>query len=288
MEQVKYNHLMLTPSGGIMKKSDKNIYIAKLGSKCLLLMLLVLVIIASPLAASRNVLPRTPELIIEKGFSDTFRITSCVEKVNLTDKMAESTLKVVIKNTSEKEVTSSVKFRILYPRSSNTVRIRINGKSIRYDRENPRHAFKLSAGGELKIDMSAKTGINFSVDALKDALRKNAEAQNGSKNKPKSQQILQNFAKVFARENFGKRFMVSSLVSKWGIFPIDFDKVEIEVSVPRDFVLVSNNEKSWEQKKTSSSVVYSFTGTKGFNGSVFLPATDVENFKTWQKISSEM
>ena len=70
------------------------------------------------------------------------------------------------------------------------------------------------------------------------------------------------------------------------IFPIDFDKVEIEVSVPRDFTLVATNQKDWDKKKKSSSIVYKFTGNQDFAGAVFLPVTDVKNFKAWQKICS--
>lgn len=253
--------------------------------KVCLIFSFVFILSTTLLASSKNMLPRTPELVIEKGHSDSFNVVKCVEKVSVAGTTASSNLKAIIKNIGKKNIESSLKFRILYPTSENTIGIKINGKRIHYDRKDPRYTFKLKAGAEMTVEMSAKTSINFSVDALKKTLRKNniIESKDDSKRK---RFVLGDFSRLFSRENFGKRFMISPLISKWGIFPIDFDKVRIEISVPRDFVLVANNSSDWVKSSKANSFVFRYNKNDNFSGAVFLPGADLENFKKWQKILS--
>ena len=226
---------------------------------------------------SRNLLPRIPEFIIEKGYSDSFEVTDCKVKVKISGSTAESTLEVLIKNISDNVVKSSIKFRILYPTSKSMVRLKVNGKSANYNRENPRHSFKLASQESLRLELKAKTSINYSVDSVREALREEAA-------QAKKRFALQDFSKLFAREKFGKRFMIGPLVSKWGIFPISFKNVSIKVTIPRHFSLFSNNMEKWTENKKANGITYSYTQTDGFSGSVFLPETDVKEFSQRQKV----
>ncbi|MDN5279349.1 MAG: hypothetical protein PWR01_3314 [Clostridiales bacterium] len=247
----------------------------------LLLLLATLVCAFQAQAASRNLLPRIPDIVLEKGFSENFLVTDCKASVKVTENDAQSTLDVSIKNRSPKKIKSSVKFRVLYPTSENQIQVRVNGKTIRYDRKSPRYSFELESQASINFSLSARTNINYSIDGVREALRK--EHQDDEANKGKKFD-LSGLMKLFEREKFGKRFLVGALVSKWGVFPLEFEKVQLEISVPSDFALVAQEPEKWQSKNSGRNRVFTFTSLDGFDGTVFLPETDREEFVKTQKI----
>ena len=231
-------------------------------------------------AQPRNMLPRFPELIIEKGLSEHFEVTECSAKVNISGNDADASLKVQMKNITDKVVSSSIKFRILYPTSESQVRISVNGKSTRFDRNNPRHAFELKPGETINFDIRARTSVNYSVDSVRKALH-DQEREGGDRKKGF---LMDDFTRLFEREKFGRRFMVGSLVSKWGLFPVDFSKASIEVSVPSEFVLVAPNAEIWSQSQSGNTRVFKTDSVENFGPAVFLPEGDREDFIQTQKV----
>ncbi|HAE41016.1 MAG TPA: hypothetical protein DCG57_20640 [Candidatus Riflebacteria bacterium] len=233
-------------------------------------------------AQQRNMLPRFPELIIEKGLSENFEVTECAARVKISANDADASLKVQMKNVSDKPISSSVKFRVLYPTSESQVRISVDGKAKRFDRANPRHAFELQPGATISFDINARTSVNYSVDSVRKALR-DQEDENGRRKKGF---LMEDFTKLFEREKFGRRFMVGSLVSKWGLFPVDFSKASIEVSVPAEFVMVTANAEIWQQSQSGNSKVFKSDARENFSAAVFLPEGDREDFIATQKVLS--
>lgn len=235
-------------------------------------------------AQPRNMLPRFPELIIEKGLSESFEVSECTAKVIISGNDADSSLKVAMKNTTDKAVGSSVKFRILYPAGESQVRIRVNGKSVKFDRSNPRHAFELQPGETINFEINARTSVNYSVDSVRKALRE----QQDENEKRKKGFLMEDFTRLFEREKFGRRFMVGPLVSKWGLFPVNFVKASIEISVPSEFVMVSPSTEIWKETHSGNTRVFRSEALENFAAAVFLPEGDREDFiKTQQVLTSE-
>jgi len=206
-------------------------------------------------------------------------VTECAAKVRISGNDADASLKVQMKNVTDKPLSSSIKFRILYPASESQVRININGKSTRFNRANPRHAFELKPGETISFDINARTSVNYSVDSVRTALREQDEESNRKKGF-----LMEDFTKLFEREKFGRRFMVGSLVSKWGLFPVDFSKVSIEVSVPSEFVVVTANAEMWNQSQSGNTKVFRSETPENFGAAVFLPEGDREDFVKTQKV----
>ena len=247
-------------------------------------LLLLMVGTALVQAQPRNMLPRFPELVIEKGLSESFEVSECAAKVNISGNDAESSLKVSMKNVSDKVVNSSIKFRILYPAGESHVRIRVNNKAIKFDRSNPRHAFELKPAETIDFEINARTSINYSVDSVRKALREQADEEG----KRKKGFLMEDFTRLFEREKFGRRFMVGSLVSKWGLFPVDFVKASVEISVPSEFVMVSPNAEIWQETHSGNTRVFRSEALENFSAAVFLPEGDREDFiKTQQVLTSE-
>ncbi len=251
----------------------------------LIVLMLTTVLCNSVMATSKNLLPRMPEIVIEKGYSDTFEVTDCKASAKIVNSDLSSNLKVTLKNVSEGLVKSSVKFRVLYPTSANAVNIKINGKKISFDRKNPRYSFQLESNAEIKFEISAKQSINYSVDSVRKALREREEGL-AKAGKSKKRFAFDEFTRFFDNEKFGKRFMVGPLVSKWGIFPVSFKDVKIEISVPKDFVIFSQFAKNWEEASNNANKTYVFNMIENFDATVFLPESDYKDFETRQKILS--
>lgn len=232
------------------------------------------------MAASRNLLPRFPEIVLEKGFSENFQVTECIAKVRIGADDAASSMDLTLKNRGDKSVKSSVKFRILYPTSESQVQIKINGKSVKYDRKSPRHAFELEKDASITFQVTARTDINYSIDGVREALRKEHEdePQKGKKFD------LSGFMNLFDREKFGKRFLVGPLASKWGVFPLEFEKVQLEIIVPSDYTIVAKEMEKWQEKDGGREKTFTFKETEGFEGAVFLPETDKKEFLKTQEI----
>ncbi len=234
-------------------------------------------------AAPRNMLPRFPELIIEKGLSENFKVTECRAHVKISGTDADTGVKVQLLNQGSSAVKSSLKVRILYPTSENQVKIKIDGKSQKYDRANPRHEFELQPQQSISIELSARTQINYSVDSVRKALREQEEEEKQTKRKTF---LMSDFTSLFEREKFGHRFMVGPIVSKWGVFPIDFTGVDIEVNVPSEFVMVTENSEIWKESRNGGSKVFRTSDPELFKNAVFLPESDKEDFIKTQKILS--
>lgn len=233
-------------------------------------------------AATRNMLPRFPEVILEKGFSSNFIVTDCNATARIYNDTAETAVKLSIRNRSAKTIKSSVKFRVLYPTSTNQIRVKVNGRSIGYDRKSPRHKFSLESNQEISFEISAKTSVKYSVDNIRKSLRE--EHENNQKKKKGKKFDLGGLMKLFDREKFGRRFMVGPVASKWGVFPLEFGKVSIKVVVPNNFTIVAQNSDKWQVSKHGDEHSYLFTNSEDFAGSVFLPISDKEDFIQTQKI----
>ena len=253
-------------------------------SKIYIFLVITTIIIVTPRinAATRNMLPRFPEVILEKGFSSNFIVTDCNASARIYNDTAETNLKLTILNRSPKTIKSSVKFRVLYPTSNNQIRVKVNGRSIGYNRKSPRYKFTLESSKEISFEINAKTSVKYSVDNLRKSLRE--EYENNRKKKKGKKFDLGGLMKLFDREKFGRRFMVGPVASKWGVFPLEFGKVTIKVSVPDNFTLVAQNSDKWQVKKQGDEQYFTFNNVEGFAGSVFLPENDKEDFIKTQKI----
>ena len=128
-------------------------------------------------ATDHNILPRFPEIVIEKSYSQFFKVKDCQAKASIENDIAVTSLKAVLANISDKEIASSVKFRILYPTSMSKISINVNGKSFKYDPENPRYSFSLKPNEEIKFEMNANVYINYSIDAVRKAIKRKEEEE---------------------------------------------------------------------------------------------------------------
>ena len=247
-------------------------------------------------ATERNVLPRFPEIVIEKEYSQYFKVKDCQAKAVIENDIAETSLKAVLANISDKEISSSVKFRILYPSSVNKITINVNGKSFKYDPEKPRYSFSLKPNEEIKFEMNANVYINYSIDAVRKALKKKEEEEkNGVKDakslKNKGQDIANSFMRFFkSNDRYGKRFQTGPLISKWGLFPVDFEKLSLEIKVPENFTLITSFENCWQDvKKGKKILTYKTTNTDNYSDAIFLPESDKEEqLKTMEILKSNL
>jgi hypothetical protein len=224
------------------------------------------------LAGSKNLTPRMPEFVIERGYSDAFQVVDCTGSSQIVDNTAESRVKIVLKNVTEKPIESAIKVRILYLLSENSAQLFMNGQAKHFDRKNPRIPFTLQPSQTVELEIKARHSIEFSLDTLKKEKEMEA-AGDGSKKKKFGFEDLKKF---FDNEKFGRRFMIGPVVSKWGIFPVDFQRVQLMVSVPRDFTGVFPGKGTWKRSEKNNAVVFSFDGLDEYRGALFLPRTDAE------------
>lgn len=220
---------------------------------------------------SKNLLPRMPEFVIEKGYSDSFQVVECSGEVNIVNNEAESRLKAKLKNVSDQALKTSIKIRILYLFSDHSATVKVDGERVKFSRENPRIPLEINPGQEVDLEVSARHNIQYNLDAIR-----KEEEENGTKKK--SRLDLGDLSRYFEQENFGRRFLIGPLVSKWGIFPVDFQSIHIKVSVPSDFIGIFPVENNWKKSKKSNSSEYSFEGSTGYNGALFLPEKDLPKF----------
>jgi hypothetical protein len=247
-----------------------------------LLSLFLLILGSTNLFASgeRNLLPRMPEFIIERGYSDAFQVLECEGTSSIVNETAESRLRAKLRNISPEALATSIKVRILYLISDESAVVTVNGKRVPFSRKNPRIPLNLAPNEEIELMVTARHHIHYNLDAIK------AESEK-DKDKDKARFGLGDFARFFGKENFGRRYLIGTLVSKWGIFPVDFQKVEIRVVVPRDFVGIVPPNHHWEKKDSGNTRTYIFSGTQGFNGTMFVPQQDLEPvISNLQKVAS--
>ena len=235
-------------------------------------------------ADERNLLPRFPEIVIEKEYSQYFKVKDCKAKAVIESDYAVTELKAVLANISEKDISSSVKFRILYPTNISKIDIKINGKSFKYDPEQPRYSFSLKPNEEITFEMNAHVSVYYSIDAVRKAIKKKQEEeQPGVRDakksaKAKGQDIANSFLRYFkSNDRYGKRFQIGPLVSKWGLFPVDFEKVNIEVKVPENFTIITSFENIWQDvTKNKKTITYKTTDIDNYNDAIFLPESEKE------------
>ena len=244
------------------------------------------------LADERNLLPRFPEIVIEKEYSQYFKVKDCIAKASIENDIAITSLKAVLTNISEKEISSSVKFRILYPTSFEKIDIKVNGKAFKYDVEQPRYSFSLKPNEEITFDMNANVYIYYSIDAVRKSIKNMEEEQkpgvrNAKKSaKAKGQDIANSFLRYFkSNDRYGKRFQVGPLVSKWGLFPVDFEKVNIEIKVPEKYTLITSFDYVWQDvTKAKKSIVYKATDIDNYSDAIFLPESEKEEQLSTMKV----
>lgn len=257
--------------------------------------LFFLFVVETAKATDHNILPRFPEIVIEKSYSQFFKVKDCQAKATIENDIAVTSLKAVLANVSDKEVASSVKFRILYPSSLSKISINVNGKSFKYDPENPRYSFSLKPNEEIIFEMNANVYINYSIDAVRKAIkRKEEEEKSGVKDarsaKEKGKDIANSFLRFFkSNDRYGKRFQIGSLVSKWGLFPVDFEKINVEIRVPENFTVITSFESAWQDvRKSKKSLIYKTSDIDNYSDAIFLPESDKEeHLKTMEILKSD-
>ncbi|MBF0543536.1 MAG: hypothetical protein HQM08_03840 [Candidatus Riflebacteria bacterium] len=190
----------------------------------------------------------------------------------------ETTLFVKLKNVSDKQLQSSIKVRLLYLVSDSSASLELNGSHLSFNRKNPRIPISLKPGEELTLNVKAKQGIEYNLDALKKE-ENGRTLDDDEEGKKKKKFSLNDLAKLFDSGNFGKRFLVGQLISKWGIFPLEFKSVKIEIHTPSDFEGIFAESNSWQLKKKSNGNYFICENTSGFQGTVFLPKKDVEQYR---------
>lgn len=236
---------------------------------------------ALPLAAaSRNLLPRLPEFVLERGHSDAFQVVDCEAKSRITGETAESIVRITLKNVSDGQVQSSLKIRILYLTSDTAAQLEVNGRPFKYDRGNPRLPFSLDPNQEITLQVKARHGIQYSLEAATREQQKQVTLQDAA---PKKRGFaLDDLRSLFDNEKFGTRFMVGPLISKWGIFPVDFRNVKISIVTPSEFDAILPDPSLWKSQRDSRNTTFSFEGTDGFAAAIFLPAAEAEQFRQAQ------
>ena len=266
---------------------------------CKLIVIFIAVILFSSNSANateHNLLPRFPEIVIEKEYSQYFRVKDCQAKAVIENDYAVTSLKAVLANISEKEISSSVKFRILYPTNVNKIDIKINGKAFKYDPEQPRYSFSLKSNEEIKFEMNANVSVNYSIDAVRKSIKRmDEENKTGVRDakksaKAKGQELAESFMRFFkSNDRYGKRFQIGPLVSKWGLFPVDFEKINLEIKVPENFTLISSYENVWQDKSKSKKITtYKTTDVDNYSDAIFLPLSDKdEQLATMEILKSE-
>lgn len=261
-----------------------------------MLMLTAILLPSVASAEEHNILPRFPEIVIEKEYSQFFKVKDCQAKASIEGEIAKTNLKAVLANIADKDITTSVKFRILYPTSMSNISIKINGKDYKYDSQNPRYSFSLKPNEEIKFDMSAHVSVNYSIDAVRKAIKrmedneKQGAVRNKQSAKSKAQELGESFMRLFKNnERYGKRFQVGLLVSKWGLFPVDFEKLSLEIKVPEKYTVLTSFESIWQDvTKKNKTITYKTTDVDNYNEAIFLPATDKdEQIATMEILKSE-
>jgi len=230
-------------------------------------------------AASRNLMPRLPEFVLERGYSDAFQVVACDVKSRLTEETAESQVRITLRNISDKQVQTSLKIRILYLTSDAAAQIEVNGRPCKYDRTNPRLPFVLEPNQEINLQVKARHGIQYSLEAATREQRTAAPQEAAPKKRGFS---LDELRSLFDNEKFGKRLMIGPLVSKWGIFPVDFKNVKISIEVPIEFDAIFPDPALWKSTRDNRGKSFLFEGTDGFAAAVFLPEHDAAEFRQAQ------
>ena len=264
----------------------------KLICKLIVILIFILFVSNSLYATDHNILPRFPEIVIEKEYSQYFKVKDCQAKAVIENDYAVTSLKAVLANISDKDISSSVKFRILYPTSVNKIDIKINGKAFKYDPEQPRYSFSLKSNEEIKFEMKANVSVNYSIDAVRKSIKRMEEAEkSGIKDakksaKAKGQELADSFLHLFkSNDRYGKRFQIGPLVSKWGLFPVDFEKLDLEIKVPENFTLITSYENIWQDvTKGKKITTYKTSDLDNYSDAIFLPVSDKEEQLTTMKI----
>lgn len=250
----------------------------------LLALFIILIFGASPLAAaSRQLLPRLPEFVLERGHSDAFQVVECEAKSRLTEETAESLVRIKLLNVTDKQIQSSLKIRVLYLTGESSAQLEVNGRPALYDRANPRLPFSLAPGEEITLQIKARHGIQYSLDAANPDQR---ELQPQYAAPRKRGFALNDLTSLFDNEKFARRLMIGPLISKWGIFPIDFKNVKISIVVPTDFDAILPDEALWKSQRDSSGKTFTFEGTEGFASAIFLPEADAGQFRQAQSAAA--
>ena len=269
----------------------------KFNFKSYIVLILAFVLVSNIVKATEhNILPRFPELVLEKEYSQYFKVKDCQAKAIIENDFAITSLKAVLENISEKEVSSSIKFRILYPTSISKIDIKVNGKSFKYNPEQPRYSFSLKPNENITFEMKSNVSINYSIDAVRKALKRKEENEKASIRNKKSakengRELGESFMRLFkSNDRFGKRFQVGPLVSKWGLFPVDFEKINLEIRVPENFTVITSFESVWQDiSKSKKSTIYRTTDTENYSDAIFLPETDKEEqLKTMKILQSDL
>jgi hypothetical protein len=244
--------------------------------------LLLLLVSSTCLANPHNLLPRLPELIIQEGNTADYLIKEISSKIAIEDNLANTETHITLVNTTKKDAKALIKFRVLYPVGKSPVSIKVNGKNFKYSAKNYLHQLVLAPSESATFEIKARVSVNYSINAVRKALREEERAR-----KKEKSTFASDFAKYFNTEKYGKRFMISSIVSKWGIFPLDVEKVNIEVKAPARFIQVNHQAEQWKQREEGKLQTFEFSSTDPENmryQGVLLPQEDLKEFLDTQEV----
>lgn len=247
------------------------------------LLIVILSVVSCFASSPHNLLPRFPQLVFDKGTTDMFCVEELIAYADMQAYTAQTELSVKLKNVSEKQINLPIKIRVLYPTGKKSVSILVNNKTKEYKQENPTIDLSLAPNETTNISIKAHVSTDYSVNNIKKAI----VAQENQK-KSKLQTFGESFARYFNQEVYGKRFIVGTLVSKWGIFPVDIKKSKIEVNASNDIVLISENSGIWKETSRKKGKKFICEATEGFETAVFLPEKDIEAFKENQQLIKQI
>jgi len=225
--------------------------------------------------AEHQLLPRFPEFVIEKGYSDAFRVESIVGSADLVNDRANSELTVVLTNVSERAINTSIKVRVLYLVAGRACQIWVDGNQVRFDRQNPRLPVNLQPNQKVTIKVAAEQETLYNLDAGKPKPAQGAKSEGDSKRF--SLNDLQKMFNVEREERLGKRYLVGPLVTKWGVFPVEVRSLSLRIRTPHDFgVYMPTTEPSaWQlEDKGGNHRVFTCADAGRFAGAIFLPEKD--------------
>lgn len=247
--------------------------------KTIFLTILLLNLACQTFANPHNLLPRFPEIIIQQGMTENYTVVSLTAIATIQDNHAQTIVNTDLKNISESKAFTSVKFRILYPKSSSSVKIKINGSDFNYSPQRNTYNFWLNPNETINFHIEADVSVNYSINAVRKALKEEEKAKKNIKST-----FAEDFAAYFNTEKYGKRFMTGNIISKWGIFPLSIKNLEIAANTPPNMIIVSENNGVWNQKSRVKQNHFYCNDSKAYNSAVFLPEKDKNDFLETKKI----
>lgn len=281
--------------------SKKSINLLTNRNKLIIILICLLFKIVNYACAERNLIPRLPEIIIEKGYSEYFTVNECKIKAKIENEIVKSKLFISILNTSQTPIESTIKIRALYLLSDDSLKLKISGQTQKFTRKNNRYNITLEPNKPITFEIEAIQNILYNledqINELKNKKQRSIFATTSSdskktENKFKANSIMQDLIKYFDNENYTKALSIGTIVSKWGVFPVNFNNVNIELIIPNNYeAIINSNLNEWNLQKRSSEKIYSYQCSENcsdkFKEVIFIVGKDALKFRELQKYLSQ-